>query len=289
MPTSKFPTSDNEESSPQKTKGETESTQAKTSRLHDRERASNWRDHKDDSGKSDEKKFLTDKEKKKIAFINQDFHSGADTLNAYIVFAHPQPIESRPSNIPPPPSFMDPYEAAQVASQNCDGTEFMARVIRVDVVRKDQTAEKLGHLIDADPKLNVFVGNLDFASQEDDLRVFFESAINAVRGPPGGRDDNDESPKSWVTRVRIIRDRETQLGKGFAYVQFSVSRTSCQKAILLFYTRIANAWTRPLPWKMTNADLQNAPYESSVAKMSLVHPQAPNSPNHERLPPPTPG
>ena len=28
---------------------------------------------------------------------------------------------------------------------------------------------------------------------------------------------------TWVARVRIIRDRATQLGKGFAYVQFIVS------------------------------------------------------------------
>ena len=34
--------------------------------------------------------------------------------------------------------------------------------------------------------------------------------------------DSDKK-STWVTRVRIVRDRDTQLGKGFAYVQFVVS------------------------------------------------------------------
>jgi len=188
---------------------------------------------------------LNPKQKKKIAFINQEFHSTANTVNAYIVFAHSLPIESRPSNLPPPPPALDPYEAARLAVEKCDGTVFMERMIRVDLVSKkglsgDKVGEGHGTIV-GDPKLSVFVGNLDFASKEEDLRVFFEGVVSAERGPPGDESDDQgkiesrpKKPKAWVTRVRIVRDKETQLGKGFAYVQFSVSLCSNTLTWFLF-------------------------------------------------------
>ncbi|TFK61546.1 hypothetical protein BDN72DRAFT_849568 [Pluteus cervinus] len=119
---------------------------------------------------------------------------------------------------------------------------FGERMIRVDVALQGTARAKhkssLGDvgMGGADPKFSVFVGNLDFESREEDLRVYFEGVIAAERGPPEDameRDDGDEDaendqmetklkkPKPWVTRVRIVRDKETQLGKGFAYVQFA--------------------------------------------------------------------
>jgi nucleolar protein 12 len=129
---------------------------------------------------------------------------------------------------------MDPYEAAQLAARQCDGTSFMDRIIRVDLVNKKAlNGEKRLHsessILDTDPKLSVFVGNLDFASKEEDLRVFFEGVVSTERGPPGANSNVDEDgagatkkPTTWVSRVRIVRDKDTQLGKGFAYVQFAV-------------------------------------------------------------------
>lgn len=126
---------------------------------------------------------------------------------------------------------MDPFEAARLATERCNGTVFLHRMLRVDAVVKRSTTEGFSHstvLSSAigDPKLTIFVGNLDFASKEDDLRVFFEGIVSAERGPPDveGSQEGDK-PNCWVTRVRTIRDKDTQLGKGFAYVQFSV-RTS---------------------------------------------------------------
>ena len=229
-PTSKLPTSDDEgDNTTTKTKlhVKLQQTPRKEARPHDRERASIWRskamDKDEEVVKQDEKKYITPGQKKKIAFINQEFHSTANTVNAYILFAHPINTEDRPSNLPPILPCLDPYKAARMAAENGDGTLFMERIIRVDLVGKNSEAGSSG----TDPKLSVFVGNLDFASKEEDLRVFFEGLMTSERGQPPPSDDMDEDrqrkPLTWVTRVRIVRDKDTQLGKGFAYVQFTVS------------------------------------------------------------------
>ncbi|KAG2094536.1 hypothetical protein BD769DRAFT_1678613 [Suillus cothurnatus] len=157
----------------------------KEPRQHDRDRASSW--HKAnptaDEPKNDEKKFLTPSQKKKVAFINHELHPSADSVNAYVSWT---------------------------------------RTIRVDSLgRPTDNIGKQSALLSTfagDPKSSVFVGNLDFASKEEDLRIFFESLMTAERGPPSQASD---APKHWVSRVRIVRDKESQLGKGFAYVQFT--------------------------------------------------------------------
>jgi len=242
-PTSKL---EDDTSDPVKSKAQAPPAPPNKARPHDIDRTSAWRERQDEetaAEKTDEKKYLTPSQKKKIAFINHEFHSTADTVNAYIVFAHPTPVGDRPDNLPPLPPVMDPYEAACVAAAKCDGSVFMDRVIRVDLVRKKKDGEAGVGGVETDPKLSVFVGNLDFASGEEDLRVFFDGVISAECGPPESNDDEDESddaarkPKTWVTRVRVVRDKETQLGKGFAYVQFVVCLHLFSSFSLLFQTR----------------------------------------------------
>ncbi|KAG2068446.1 hypothetical protein BDR04DRAFT_1103272 [Suillus decipiens] len=209
-PTSKLPDDDGKEQT--------------GSRQHVRDRASSWRKTNPtaDEPKNDEKKFLTPSQKKKVAFINRELHPSADSVNAYVVFAYPTPAKERPSNLPPLPPVMDPHEAACLAVETCNGTVFMDRTIRVDSLgRPADSVGKQSALLGTfagDPKSSIFVGNLDFASKEEDLRAFFESLITAERGPPSQASD---APKHWVSRVRIVRDKDTQLGKGFAYVQFT--------------------------------------------------------------------
>ncbi|KAH8104758.1 hypothetical protein BXZ70DRAFT_614196 [Cristinia sonorae] len=223
-------------------------------RQHDRDRAASWRakqrgdDEADEEASALAKKFMSTSEKKRVAFINQEIHSGIDSVNAYLVFAHPPQVDgAQPANSP-----MDPYEAAVLAAQKCDGTTFLERTIRVDVVRKAGNKAGLGKggEIGGDPKMTVFVGNLDFGSKEEDLRVFFEGLVSAERGPPparqeGGEASEDEEdtpeqgrkPNSWVKRVRIIRDKDTLLGKGFGYVQF-VDRECVDEVLSMEETRL---------------------------------------------------
>ena len=145
----------------------------------------------------------------------------------------------------------------------------MERTIRVDVVGKTDLQGEKGRKgqaeMSGDPKKTVFVGNLDFASKEQDLRVFFEGLVIAEKGPPPSISDesaseaeDDESEgedgdekkgpangvkksRTWVKRVRIIRDKDTQMGKGFGYVQFAVCLfLSCTWKRRMFNTRTSS-------------------------------------------------
>lgn len=147
------------------------------------------------------------------------FHSELDACNAYIVFAHPHP--DRPKNVAP---VLDPFEAAdKVLAAN--GSDFMTRTIRVDRLRLPSAValESATNALskrsawlptNTDPKKSLFIGGLDYASKEEDVRVYFEELVKAERGPSADR---------YVTGVRLVRDGATQLGKGFGYVHFKVS------------------------------------------------------------------
>ncbi|KAF5315204.1 hypothetical protein D9619_007095 [Psilocybe cf. subviscida] len=248
VPTAKLPDADGDGDAAATTKKP--SGPRKEAREHVKERTSQWRSKQDEEDEEsltkDEKRFLNPAQKKKIAFINQEFHTTAGTVNAYIVFAHPPNTENRPANLPPLPPTMDPYHAARAAAEKCDSTFCLERMLRVDMVVKsksvatalpsastdaDAEADEAAKsaLLETDPRLSIFVGNLDFASKEEDLRVFFEGVVTTERGAPPpvpqeeGPEDATASKKlaTWVTRVRIVRDKDTQLGKGFAYVQFA--------------------------------------------------------------------
>lgn len=192
-------------------------------------RAAKWREERTtgkDAEKSEEKVYLTAKEKRKLAFIKGEVHEQSASIHAYVVFAYPLPEELRTKNVPYK-QVMDPFEATREAVEKCDGTTFQDHTLRVDYVihpSSSTAVDVTGARAQTDPRLSVFVGNLDFASSEEDLRAFFEALLCAERGTPVSDDDTSNRHGSlWVTRVRIVRDRDTQLGKGFAYVQFAVS------------------------------------------------------------------
>ncbi|KAF9320787.1 Nucleolar protein 12 [Podila horticola] len=126
---------------------------------------------------------------RKIAFITGKLHPERDVVNAYIVYKSKDSV------------------AKAVAALN--GQLFLNKHIRVDTVAGAKNHQ---------PKKSVFVGNLAFDAQEEDLWNFF-------------KDSGD------IENVRIIRDRKTNLGKGFAYVQFQ-DRASVDVALRLHETKM---------------------------------------------------
>ena len=185
-------------------------------RAHDLERTAEWRATKGEEAPAPPQPRLGSGDKKKIAFIKHELHEEVDAVAVYVVFAHGADLA--------------PDEAAKSAVAALDNIQYIDHTLRADTI-----GGGIG-----DPKRTVFVGSLDFASHEEDVRVFFEGLVSAERGPRSAvagddsdseneqdRDTDDPNahgakPKTWVTRVRIIRDKDTQLGKGFAYVQFVV-------------------------------------------------------------------
>lgn len=169
------------------------------------------------------------------------FHESAAACNAYLVFEHARP--DRPANLPP---LMNPFDAA-AAALAANGTEFMGNTLRVDTMRSPAAAALSSASTSlskrdawlpsgTDPKSCVFVGGLDYAAKEEDVRAFFEALVVSERGAP--------SEGTYVTSVRLIRDRDTQLGKGFGYVHF-VDRESVDEVIALPSTKLKFA-KRPI-------------------------------------------
>lgn len=113
-------------------------------------------------------------------------------------------------------------QAARKAPAALNGTVVLNRHLRVDSIT---------HPAAIDNKRCVFIGNLDFVDQEvtaeDDGKRkkprapadIEEGLWQAFNAHTGGSKDT-KAPKKNVEFVRVIRDRNTRVGKGFAYVQF---------------------------------------------------------------------
>lgn len=109
---------------------------------------------------------------RKAAYIKQNFNSGRDACNAYVVFKSDEPAV---------------IEAALAKNNEL----VQGRHIRVDRAAQSK----------ADTKHSVFVGNLPFDVDEEELRKHFEGC--GIEG---------------ISFVRIVRDPKTSLGKGIGFV-----------------------------------------------------------------------
>lgn len=108
---------------------------------------------------------------KKVAVIKRDFHPERNSMHAFI-------------------RFVDAQSAHKALVFN--GTVFEDHHIRVDMA-----SGKANY----DQKKAVFLGNVPFAAEEDDLWKMFESC-------------------GKISGIRLIRDKRTGIGKGFAYINF---------------------------------------------------------------------
>ncbi|KAJ7478622.1 hypothetical protein B0H11DRAFT_1279696 [Mycena galericulata] len=180
-----------------------------------------------------EKQYLTPAQKKKILFIQGAIHPEARGVNAYVVFAH-HTLGTGDAEAEAGAKEEDedtPYRAAAHVARAANASVFMERTLRVDLCAPLPSSSSGADGMDmggaaGDPKRSVFVGNLDFGAREDDVREFFEGVVAGERGPaPTPTDEAVEGTTApvggrWVLGVRLVRDRETQLGKGFGYVRF---------------------------------------------------------------------
>ncbi|UXI17553.1 hypothetical protein NH340_JMT03496 [Sarcoptes scabiei] len=108
---------------------------------------------------------------KKTALLSNQINPNKKNVNAYVV-------------------FKDEDSVAKALELN--GQKFENNIIQVDTIENDRTY---------DHSKSLFLGNLSFKANEEELREFF----------------NDCGP---IQSIRIVRDSQTGIGKGFGYVNF---------------------------------------------------------------------
>jgi nucleolar protein 12 len=110
--------------------------------------------------------------------------------------------------------------AARTAASKLNGTEVLGRHIRVDSVT---------HPSPVDHRRCIFVGNLGFVDDEMVLNTNSEGETTQRKRRKMPADAEEGLWRTFgtvgrVESVRVVRDSKTRVGKGFAYVQFYVSR-----------------------------------------------------------------
>ena len=148
---------------------------------------------------------------KKAAFAKKELMDATTrSTNAYVVYSSPQ--------------------LSREAARRLNGTTVLDRHIRVDEV---------AHPAKVDHKRCIFVGNLGFVDDESFIDQANEEEGKGKRN--GRKVPSDIEEGLWrtfgtcgtVESVRVVRDSKTRVGKGFAYVQFTVSLPALSPTPLL--------------------------------------------------------
>ncbi|SCV67391.1 BQ2448_5002 [Microbotryum intermedium] len=169
---------------------------------------------------------LTDGQKRRVALFRGDLNQGKSTCNAYLVL---EPLKKDS------PSSLSEADLIKLIVQSVDATDFEGYTLRADIVRPRSAAALIAAAqIAAKPDLSIplpanapqgpvyvvpaaearrtiFIGGLDFAETEENVRKAIEPVLVREKGQPTGQ-------KGWVEGVRLIRDASSGLGKGFGYV-----------------------------------------------------------------------
>lgn len=121
--------------------------------------------------------------------------------------------------------------AAELAAQKLNGTVVLDRHLRADW---------LGSPAQHNHRRCIFVGNLSFVDEESPSTDSTDRNADGTPRRPKAKTPADPEEGLWrtfgkigtVESVRVIRDQETRVSKGFAYVQFT-DENSVEKALLL--------------------------------------------------------
>ena len=145
--------------------------------------------------------YATSSLPKKASFVKKDIMDATTkSTNAYVVYSTAL--------------------AAREAVVKLNGTVVLNRHLRVDGV---------AHPSATDHRRCVFVGNLGFVNDESAIRAA-EDGENGRTKARKQKEPADVEEGLWrqfgkageVESVRVVRDKTTRVGKGFAYVQFKV-------------------------------------------------------------------
>ncbi|KAI9681162.1 MAG: Nucleolar protein 12 [Caeruleum heppii] len=185
--------------------------------------------------------FATSAVPKKAAFAKKEvMDATTKSTNAYVVYTTAM--------------------AAREAARKLNGTVVLDRHLRVDEV---------AHPAKTDNRRCVFVGNLGFVDDESLMNAAKE-AENGEKRTSKTRPPADVEEGLWrqfgkagtVESVRVIRDPQTRVGKGFAYVQF-VDANAVEAALLYNEKRYPPMLPRKLRVTRARAVKKMGPSSSS--------------------------
>ncbi|WFD30526.1 Nucleolar protein 12 [Malassezia sp. CBS 17886] len=246
-----------------------DSARADTASSRRKERAHKFRELQGADAGEKTQAPLTGAQKRKVAYINKDINERAEAVHAYVRIGDPrlvyalreQQARQAERSVPRFDERVSGGVLAALLATAVDNSVLGGRHLRADLITPlapheviaagldrlpEARAARIGgsSLSAADPRRTVFVGNLDFETGEEELRALFEKLLQEERGrPPSSRTTalrldgtvvaGAERPGAWVQSVRIVRDKATQLGKGFAYVK--LADTQCVDEMLALH------------------------------------------------------
>lgn len=238
-PTDDFIAGDDEASAKAAKRRERTATYREAQALADKEENG---DDPSSSSTNQVKSYLNSRQKRKVAFIKQDFNSHASSVNAYVTLnqvdleevkkLREEYQEEEGEGIPIPPINLNGSLLASLISNISNNTVFQKRHLRIDLVTPLSVNDLLqsglektsslfkamipstsasnsngsgGATIGRDEKKTLFVGNLDFEASEEDLREFFEDLLIEERGNPP-ENEGGKSLRSLVFERRKKAD-----------------------------------------------------------------------------------
>lgn len=204
----------------------------------------------------EKQKYLTAAQKRKVAYIKGEVHEKAKSCNAYVVWT----AKGRPSAAATgeASSASDLAKAIIEHANNSVFAEHTLRVDAAAhankgklaaaatsssgkvapsstaeaieaAVKAKKAAAEAQKLLQEEEKRTLYIGGLDFEETEENVRALCEKLMREERGEPSSSSSSSSSHATaqsggsrpcWVERVRVVKDAETGLGKGFAYVLF---------------------------------------------------------------------
>ena len=191
---------------------------------------------------------------KKAAYAKRELmDSTAKSMNAYAIYTS--------------------QAVAREAVKKLNGSLILDRHLRVDGV---------AHPAKQDHRRCVFVGNLGFVDDESAIKEAEDNENN--RRPRKVKEPADYEEGLWrtfgkagaVESVRLVRDKTTRVGKGFAYVQF-IDANAVEKALL--YN--GKQFPPMLPRKIRVVRAKNSKKSMPEDKKNSLT----NAPHSQRLPP----
>ncbi len=154
---------------------------------------------------------------RKVCAYKKDYGKQKGSLNAYVVFKSVDSVQKALNANNRVISAGEDEEIAEKSKAQKGSKALKSRHLRVDVLNPTLF----------DPFLSVFVGGVPRYADEEELREHFATAL------PNGQGD--------IRSVRVVRDAETLVGKGFGYILLS-DRDAVMHALTLHLKEYKKKW-----------------------------------------------